>query len=137
MSHVSLHLLAGTQDISPVVPALPNKIALPDDSQTPPARKQLTVTSSVVVQVDNMRLPVPCPLPTTFSKICEESLQSGQLIGKLKLRMLRESAQFYYGLCPKPTPAEYNAMAKTLCDKYVQLQDKQSVNGEYWVSYYT
>ena len=117
------------------MPALPTKRALiPDEYQTPPAKKQLNVARPVVVQVDNMHLPVPCPVPTTFSKICEESLCNGQVMGKVKLRMLREATQFYYGQCPKPTPAEYNTMAKTLCDKYLQLQDKRAVNGEYWVS---
>ena len=40
----------------------------------------------------------------------------------------------YYGICPYPTPKEYETMAKLLCDKYSDLKNKIPVNGSYWVS---
>ena len=43
--------------------------------------------------------------------------------------LLREAASFYNGLFPNPTTNEYVTMAKTLCNKYPELKDKQPVNG--------
>ena len=78
------------------------------------------------------RLPVPCPLPL-FTTGSLEAAKRGGLKGNTKLRLLREAATYYNGICPWPTAQEYAEMAKTICDKYPQLKDKMPLNGEYWV----
>ena len=50
---------------------------------------------------------------------------------RLKLRLISQAGEFYYRLCPEPTPTEYTAMATTLCDSYAQLKDKHI--DDYWV----
>ena len=50
--------------------------------------------------------------------------------------MLREAAQFYYGLCglcPQPASEEYVTTAKTLCDEFKELKDKKPNKDHYWV----
>ena len=51
-----------------------------------------------------------------------------------KLSLIQECSLFYYGICPYPTPKEYETMAKLICDKYSDLKNKIPVNGSYWVS---
>ena len=72
---------------------------------------------------DEKRLPTPCPLPTFTPKV-QAGVKAGTVKGDLKLRLLRESAMFFYGMCPRPLPKEYQAMAITLCDVCPQLKDK-------------
>ena len=50
----------------------------------------------------------------------------------MKLRLERQAAAYYWGLCPWPKTSEYDAMAKAMCDKYPQL--KSGKHKEYWVS---
>ena len=57
------------------------------------------------------------------------ALSSNKLQGNTKLSLIREASQFYYGLCPRPTAAEYDIMAKTLSGKYPNLRNKILVNG--------
>ena len=83
--------------------------------------------------VIDMRLPNPCPLPTHFTQATSTAIEKNQLIGLSRFRFLREAAEFYFGICPKPTSNEYTRMAQALCDKYPQLKDKQE---EYWVNIY-
>lgn len=86
--------------------------------------------------VIDMRLTNPCPLPTHFTQATSTAIEKNQLIGLSRFRFLREAAEFYYGICPKPTSSEYTRMAQALCDKYPQLKDKECE--EYWVSmFYT
>lgn len=87
------------------------------------------------VNIKNLRLPDPCPLPTNFSEATIKAIQTGKLIGNLKLRLTREAASFYYGICPNPTSAEYTTKARTLCDNYPQLKDKDPTT-DYWVCSY-
>ena len=49
------------------------------------------------------RLPTPCPL-STFTPLVQQGIENNKFKGNLKTRMLRESANHYYGLCPHPTP---------------------------------
>ena len=86
------------------------------------------------VQPKSARLPCPCPLPSTFSPCLKKAISDNKLEGNKKLLLIREACEYYYGLCPFPTPKEYEIMAKTLCDTYHQLQNKIPVNGSYWVS---
>ena len=83
--------------------------------------------------IEQIRLPNPCPLPNNFSMVTTKAIENNTLKGNIRLRMTREAAAFYYGICPKPTPTEYTIMAKTLCDNYPQLKDKDP-NKNYWVS---
>uniref|UniRef100_A0A1X7TSD2 Uncharacterized protein n=1 Tax=Amphimedon queenslandica TaxID=400682 RepID=A0A1X7TSD2_AMPQE len=98
---------------------------------TPQKPKRIKLSSDV----DKKRLPIPCPLPTVFSKTVHMALTENKLGGTDKLRMLRESASFFYGICPVPKPAEYQDMSRALCDKYPSLKDLHAPNGEYWVNY--
>jgi hypothetical protein len=52
--------------------------------------------------------------------------------GNLRIRLQREAAMFYYGICPRPTKNEYEAMAIALCNACPQLKDKQ--NDLFWVN---
>ena len=84
---------------------------------------------------DCRRLPNPCPLPTSFSKRVQKSLERGTLSGNAKLMFLREAFTFYYGICPNPLPHEYETMCETLCNKYPELKDKLPVDEKKpWVS---
>ena len=76
------------------------------------------------VQPDDRRLPDPCPLPTSFSKRVQKSLERGVLSGNAKLALLRESFTYYYGICPNPLVHEYDTMCKKLCEKFPELKDK-------------
>ena len=88
----------------------------------------MTVAAPKLVKslVIDMRLPNPCPLPTHFTQATSTAIEKNQLIGLSRFRFLREAAEFYFGICPKPTSNEYT-------DKYPQLKDKQE---EYWVNIY-
>ena len=68
------------------------------------------------------RLPTPCPVPCAFSPSLTRAIANKQLIGNKKLTLLREACEFYYGICPYPTSTEYEAIAKTLCDKFPELK---------------
>ena len=68
------------------------------------------------------RLPTLCPLPA-FTPIVQQGIENNKIKGNLKTRMLRESANHYYGLCPRPYPQEYRRMALSLCDLCPQLRD--------------
>ena len=92
-------------------------------------------TASAVMQVKQLRLPVPCPVPTNFTPNVLRAIENKQLLGIMKTRLLRQAASFYWGLCPRPTHDEYVAMSITLCDKYPQIRDKMPSQGEYWVSF--
>ena len=90
--------------------------------------------AAIVAQVKQLRLPVPCPLPTNFTKQVTNAIKNNQLKGVMKTRLLRQAAVFYWGLCPRPTHDEYVTMAVTLCENFPQLKDKKPINGAYWVS---
>ena len=96
---------------------------------------KLPKTASAVMQVKQLRLPVPCPVPATFTPDVLRAIENNQLLGVMKTRLLRQAAGFYWGLCPRPTHDEYVAMSMSLCDKYPQLRDKRPPQGKYWVSY--
>lgn len=103
---------------------------LSPESGEPAMKRQRVVNSNTPRQ----SLPVPCPLPPNFSRKVVEACDKGvQLTGVSKLRLLREAALFYYGICPLPTPNEYITMAKTLCNAFPQLKDKKPLEGRYWV----
>uniref|UniRef100_A0A1X7T0V6 Uncharacterized protein n=1 Tax=Amphimedon queenslandica TaxID=400682 RepID=A0A1X7T0V6_AMPQE len=85
-----------------------------------------------MVEMKAMRLPNPCPLPTAFSPAVHLSILQNDISGTCKLKMLRESASFFYGICPFPNPSEYLEMAKTLCNRYPLLQDTHCSNAAYW-----
>ena len=82
-------------------------------------------------ELQSKRLPNPCPIPPAFTPAVYNCIIKKEISGNLKYRMLRESASFYYGLCPDPTPSEYQEMAKSLCNKYPMLQVVNCT--EYWV----
>ena len=84
------------------------------------------------VSVKVLRLPEPCPIPTTFSEEVLRAIENDNITGLVKDRLQRQIGQFYYGLCPRPLPEEYTIMAKTACNKFPQLQDKKTTR--YWVS---
>ena len=88
----------------------------------------------ITVQQDERRLPSPCPLPSTFTKPTLESIANEQLMGNMKIRLLREAATYYHGLCPRPNQTEYTSMSQMLCEKFPQLRDKMPRNNEYWVT---
>ena len=84
-------------------------------------------------QVKQIRLPVPCPVPTSFTRDVMDAINTDRLKGIMKTRLLRQGSVFYWGLCPRPTQSEYNEMSTALCDRFPQLKDKRPVNGRYWV----
>ena len=72
---------------------------------------------------------MPCPVPyNCFSEDVVKAIDSNQIMGIFKIRLVRQATSFYCKMCPKPTHDEYVSMAKTLCDRYVQLKDKKSAN---------
>ena len=79
-------------------------------------------------------LPKQCPLPSSFTPSLSKSIEEKKISGNVKLCLIRESCEFYYSICPNPTPVEYQVMAKTLCDQYPELKNKLPINGAYWVS---
>ena len=83
------------------------------------------------------KLPDPCPLPTTFSKKTRQAIETGNISGNAKTRLLREAALFYYSLCDgcnTGVSSTYVTIARALCAEYPQLRDKRPINGQYWVS---
>ena len=85
--------------------------------------------SPVIVPVNQRRLPVPCPVPyNCFSQDVVQAIDNNQITGIFKIRLIRQAASFYCGICPKPTHEEYMTMARTLCDRYAQLKDKKPTN---------
>ena len=64
--------------------------------------------------------------PSVMKAIAENKITSCHLY--------ENAHYFYYGICPYPTPKEYETMGKLLCDKYSDLKNKIPVNGSYWVS---
>ena len=83
---------------------------------------------------EDKRLPKQCPLPSSFTPSLSKSIEEKKISGNVKLCLIRESCEFYYSICPNPTPVEYQVMAKTLCDQYPELKNKLPINGAYWVS---
>ena len=65
----------------------------------------------------------------------DRAIEHQNLVGNHKLGLVREACEFFYSLCPYPTPKEYEIMARTLCDKYPELKNKIPVNGSYWVRF--
>ena len=103
----------------------------PKSSCTPPAKK---VKYEVNVHSKAMRLPTPCPLPTMFTDDVAQAIADNKIEGIMKLRLERQAAAFYWGLCPHPKPSEYDAMSRAMCDKYPAL--KSGKHKEYWVGIY-
>ena len=107
-------------------------------SISPPTVPSVPLTSfrdnKELVKMRSQRLPKQCPLPPSLSPSLTKSIEKKNLCGNVKLSLIRESCEFYYNICPNPTPDEYQVMAKTLCDKYPELKNKLPVNGAYWVS---
>ncbi len=99
-----------------------------------PSTSKAGAKAPVLARVKDLRLPDPCPLPNSLTPKTKQAVEQGELAGHIKLRLLREASCFYQGICPQPTATEYVTMAKTLCQKYPQLQDKRPINGESWVS---
>lgn len=102
------------------------------DVATNKRRKISEDANHLQVSVKVLRLPEPCPVPTTFSKEVSRAIEDDNVTGLIKDRLKRQIGTFYYGICPKPSPSEYTIMAKTVCQKYTQLQDKKTTR--YWVS---
>lgn len=101
--------------------------------------KQVVHVASMTTQENERRLPEPCPVPySSFSQDVIEAIEKGQVKGNFRVRLIRQAADFYYGMCPHPNHFEYVTMAKTLCNKYPQLCDKKPVKGKllYYVSIY-
>ena len=88
-----------------------------------------------VVQVKQLRLPIQCLVPTSFTKNVLDTIEANKLAGVMKTRLLRQAATFHWGLCPSPSPEEYTETAVALCNKYKQLKDTMPLKGKYWVSY--
>ena len=97
-------------------------------SEAPPEPKRLKLSNS-------QRLPDPCPKLSQFSGKVQEAISNNSLQGALKLRLLREAAFYYHGICPCPSAVEYITIAKTLCNQFPQLSDKKPFAGAHWVSY--
>ena len=95
----------------------------------PPAKK---AKCQVNVHMKAMRLPTPCPLPTMFTDDVAQAIADNKIEGIMTLRLERQAAAFYWGLCPWPTASEYDAMSKAMCDKFPIL--KSSKHENYWVS---
>ena len=112
-----------------LVPSPPLKRTSPVEVNVTPKRKCIRKSD-----LANIRLPVPCPLPTVYTPAVQIAIQNDSLTGLLKLSMLRQCATFFYGVCPRPRSYEYREMSKILCDNYPSLKDETHVNGEYWVS---
>ena len=102
----------------------------PTDLLPPPKKKSIATIATVPP-----RLPSPCPVPMVFSHRVMEAIANDCVEGNIKLALIREASAFYYGLCPIPSGQEYDIMARTLCEKYPKLKNKQSVKGSDWVSY--
>lgn len=90
-------------------PPLGDKVPATTDTKESPVNR-----TAIVTHIKQLRLPVPCPLPTNFTKKVTNAIQNNQVKGVLKTRLLRQAAAFYWGLCPRPTHDEYVTMAVTL-----------------------
>ena len=94
------------------------------------------------MRVNQRRLPAQCPVPYDYFSDVIKAIDNSQITGIFKIRLIRQAASFYHGMCPKLTHDEYVGMAKTLCDHYTQLKDKQLANNankhsrNYYVSHY-
>ena len=88
-------------------------------SDSPPCKRKKNDDG----EARNKRLPNHCPVPLAFTTAVHACIKISKISGNLKYRMLCECASFYYGLCPEPTPSEYQEIAKTICNKYPMLQD--------------
>ena len=73
--------------------------------ESPPPPKKVHLQNDIsgkenaqVRAVLQRRLPLPCPM---------KAIQNGTVEGNLKLELIREACQFYDGICPNPTSAEY------------------------------
>lgn len=104
------------------------------ESGPPIKKKSSSEDSPSLSSLRNMRLPKPCPLPTTFSGAVMKAISKNMLKANMKTRLLRECTLFYQGLCPYPRSNEYIEMAKTITNKYPELKDMNPKDGEYWVS---
>ena len=69
------------------------------------------VEFSHLVQAETQRLPDPCPLPNSFSRITHQAIEQGQLSGNMKTRLLREAVMFYFGICSGGSSTEYITIA--------------------------
>ena len=68
-----------------------------------------------------------------FTEDVTHAIANNNLKGISKIRLERQAATYYWGLCPWPKPSEYVMMAKTMCDKYPQLKSSK-YGDEYWVN---
>ena len=68
-----------------------------DNEKDQPPKKTAKIT-----ELHTRQLPIPCPTPTAFSQVVHSALLQNDISGTIKLKMLRESAAFFYGLCPVP-----------------------------------
>ena len=113
--------------------ALTSPVPVPSShsGSSPPAAKKVKCSPSedFAIKTRNMRLPTPCPLPTLFTEDVEQAIAANNIKGIMKLRLERQAAAYYYGICPRPKPSEYSDMAKAMCDKFHQL--KSSKHKEY------
>lgn len=129
LAHVLMH--SGQKNISL---SLCLSLTLQDCDYDPFSVQGRPSSDIKIVQQDERRLPVPCPFPSTLTKATLEAIANEQLMGNMKIRLLREAATYYHGLCPRPNQTEYTSMAQMLCEKCPQLRDKMPRNNEYWVS---
>ena len=120
----------------------PSKCIALELENTPPTKKEPATNGSISCHAspastkNENRLPIPCPLPTAFSPKVEQAIGKDDIFG-IKLCLLRECADFFKGICPRPSSSEYNAMAIAVCDKYPVWQDINHKDGHYWVYYYS
>ena len=59
-----------------------------------------------------------------FDGIVRNAFENSGIAGNKKTRLLYQAGQFYFQLCPEPTPSECEPMAITLCDSHPQLKDR-------------
>ena len=91
-------------------PPLGDKVQATSDTE-----ESAVSRAAIVAQVKQLRLPVPCPLPTNFTKQVTNAIKNNQLKGVMKTRLLRQAAVFYWGLVSTAhTQDEYVTMAMTV-----------------------
>lgn len=110
-------------------------VSLSSSSGSPPPAKKAKYSCSngckdFTTMTKNMRLPTLYTLPTVFTEDMAQAIATNNIKGIMKIRLERQAAAYYHGICPWPKPSEYSDMAKTMCDKYHQL--KSSKYKEYW-----
>ena len=88
--------------------------------------KENTTTAITGTILHSKRLPKQCPLPPIFSKSLDNAIKDKKISGNMKLCLIREACEFYYSICPNPTPFEYQVMAQCICDRYPELKNKQT-----------